>query len=170
MHACPLFMMALGSRVGMVVARSASSRMMAAHLPPSSSVQRFRRSPQSPPMRLPPTPDPVKEILSTPGCVTRCSLTSRPAGIDGEHALGQPGSAKISASRKASNGVSGAGLYTTVQPATSDGASLAAAMKSGTFHGAMAPTTPTGSLVTSTCGLSMPVRTSSKAKVVASSA
>ena len=91
MQACPLFMMALGSSVGIVVARSASSRMMAADLPPSSSVQRFSRSPQSPPMRLPPTPEPVKEILSTPGCLTRCSLTSRPAGTTDEHALGQPG-------------------------------------------------------------------------------
>ena len=77
--------------------------------------------------------------------------------------MGSPASAKISARRKASSGVSGAGLKTTVHPAASDGASLAAAMKSGTFHGAMAPTTPTGSLVTSTCGFSMPARTSSKA-------
>ena len=90
MQACPLFMMALGSSVGIVVARSASSRMMAADLPPSSSVQRLRRSPHSPPMRLPPTPEPVKLILSTPGCVTRCSDTSRPAGHHREHALGQP--------------------------------------------------------------------------------
>ena len=147
----------------MVVARSASSRMMAADLPPSSSVHRLSRSPQSPPMRFPPTPEPVNEILSTPGCFTRCSLTSRPAGTTERTPLGRPASAKISASRKASKGVSGAGLYTTVHPAASDGASLAAAMKSGTFHGAMAPTTPTGSLVTSTCGFSMPARTSSKA-------
>ena len=110
MQAWPLFMMALGSSVGIVVARSASSRMMAADFPPSSSVQRFNRSPQSPPMRLPPTPEPVKEILSTPGCLTRCSLTSRPAGTTESTPLGSPASAKISASRNASNGVSGAGL------------------------------------------------------------
>ncbi len=170
MHACPLFMMEFGNSVGMVVARSASSRMMAADLPPSSSVQRFSRSPHSPPMRLPPTPEPVNEILSTPACVTRCSLTSRPAGTTDSTPLGSPASVKISARRKASSGVSGAGLKTTVQPATSDGASLAAAMNRGTFHGAMAPTTPTGSLVTSTCGFNMPVRTSSKAYDVARSA
>ena len=110
MQACPLFMIELGSSVGMAVARSASSRMMAADFPPSSSVQRFRRSPHSPPMRLPPTPDPVNEILSTPGCVTRCSDTSRPAGTTDSTPLGSPFASKISASRNASKGVSGAGL------------------------------------------------------------
>ena len=167
MHACPLFMMAFGSRFGSVAPRSASSRMIAADFPPSSSVQRLSRSPHRPPIRLPAADEPVNEILSTPGWVTRCSPTSRPAGTTDSTPSGSPASAKISASRKASSGVSGAGLNTTVQPAASAGASLAEAMKSGTFHGAIAPTTPTGSFVTRTSGLSTPVRTSSKAKLAA---
>lgn len=45
----------------------------------------------------------------------------------------------------ASSGDSGEGLSTTVQPVSSAGASLAAATNCGTFQGATAATTPTGS-------------------------
>ena len=113
-----------------------------------------------PPIVLPATVEPVNETLSTPGWLTRCSPTSRPAGTTLSTPLGRPASSNISARRRASSGVSGAGLNTTVQPATSDGPSLAAAMNSGTFQGLMAPTTPTGSLATSTSPM-RPWRTSS---------
>ena len=166
MQACPLFMMALGSRFGSGRPRSASSRMMAADFPPSSRVQRFSRSPHRPPIRLPAADEPVKEILSTPGWVTRCSPTSRPAGTTERTPSGRPASAKISASRKASSGVSGCRLeHHRAAGRQRRGRAWPTAMKSGTFHGAMAPTTPTGSLVTSTSGLSTPARTSSKAKL-----
>jgi hypothetical protein len=42
-------------------------------------------------------------------------------------------------------GVSVDGLRTTVLPVTSAGASLRAGVSSGSFHGVMATTTPTGS-------------------------
>ncbi len=43
------------------------------------------------------------------------------------------------------HGVSGAGFSTTVQPAASAGPIFAMLRYSGTFHGVIAPTTPTGS-------------------------
>ncbi|MNT66335.1 hypothetical protein D3C72_2043960 [compost metagenome] len=52
-------------------------------------------------------------------------------------------------SASAVSGVSSAGLATTVQPAASAGAILRAIIASGKFHGVMAATTPTGSLITS---------------------
>ena len=63
----------------------------------------------------------------------------------------------------ASSGVSGDGLRITVQPASSAGASLAAATNCGTFHGTTAATTPTGSRRTRS-GPSTPSRRSSYVK------
>ena len=52
-------------------ARSASSRTMAALLPPSSSEQRLRPCAAIPAMCLPTSVEPVNEILSTSGWDTR---------------------------------------------------------------------------------------------------
>ena len=46
------------------------------------------------------------------------------------------------------NGVSGAGLRTTVQPTASAGATLRVIIEHGKFHGVIAATTPIGALVT----------------------
>ena len=61
-----------------------------------------------------------------------------------------PGGSRLpatsSAKSKASNGDSGAGLSTTVQPASSAGTVLPMVRNCGMFHGTMAATTPTGCL------------------------
>ena len=77
---------------------------------------------------------------------------------------GSPASAKTSASRKPNSGVSSGGLRTTVQPASSAGASFGNDSPSGKFHGTMAPTTPTGGRRTSS-GPWTPSRSSSHGKV-----
>ena len=79
-QACPLFISEANWRPSIVDVRSASSRMIAADLPPSSRLQRFSCSPQIAAMRRPAAVDPVKATLSTPGWRTRCSPASRPAG------------------------------------------------------------------------------------------
>jgi hypothetical protein len=56
----------------------------------------------------------------------------------------------MSAMRNASSGVSGDGLMTIVQPAINAGASFDIVTNCGTFHGTIAPTTPTGSRRTTT--------------------
>ena len=89
MQAWPLFMMAFGSRFGSVAARSASSRMIAADFPPSSSVHRLSRSPQRPPIRLPAAVEPVNEILSTPGWRHQVLADLAAGGNDRQDALGQ---------------------------------------------------------------------------------
>ena len=65
-------------------------------------------------------------MLSTPGGMSVCSATSSP---------------RIAAHQ----GVSGAGLRTTVLPAASAGPILARLIWCGKFHGVIAPTTPTAS-------------------------
>ena len=88
--------------------------------------------------------EPVKAILSTPGCATSAAPVS-PAPVT---MLTTPGgrsaSAISSASFNAVSGVVSAGFSTTVLPQASAGAIFHAAMRSGKFHGMIWPATPTG--------------------------
>ena len=63
----------------MTVSRSASGSTTTGDLPPSSSDTRFSESVAALLIILPTSVEPVNAILSTPGCRTRCSLSSRPA-------------------------------------------------------------------------------------------
>jgi hypothetical protein len=94
-----LFISADGMRLGRWVARSASSRMIAADLPPSSSVTRLSCSPQMAATLRPAAVLPVNVTLSTPGWRTRYSPTSRPAGRIDTMPLGSSISSRIWASR-----------------------------------------------------------------------
>ena len=146
MQAWPLYIIdPCGTSAPIVFSRSASSSTIAADLPPSSSVTRFICSPQIDAMRRPTSVLPVKATLSTPGWRTRCSPTRAPPGITLKTPSGTPASSRTSARMNASSGVSGDGFRTNVQPASSAGASFMAVSPSGTFHGRIAPTTPTGS-------------------------
>ena len=115
-QAWPLFISEANFRPSIVAARSASSRMMAADLPPSSRLTRLSCSPQIEAMVRPAAVEPVKAILSTPGWRTRCSPTSRPAGTTLTTPFGMPASSRSSAMSMASSGVSGDGLITMVEP------------------------------------------------------
>ena len=143
-HACPLFIRPAILRCLTVWSMSASSRTIAADLPPSSRLTRLSCSPHAAAMCLPVAEEPVNAILSTPGWRTRDSPVSRPPGTIDTTPSGRSSSSSISASHIASSGVSGAGLTTTVQPAISAGINFGMISTCGTFHGTMAPTTPTG--------------------------
>ena len=67
---------------------------------------------------------------------------------------GRPASMNAAASRSPIHGVIGDGLKTTVLPAARAGPILRLAMLSGKFHGVITPTTPTGSRVEYTSGVS----------------
>ena len=91
--------------------------------------------------------EPVKLIWSTRGSVESRAPTAwsddgtmltTPAGMSVSSAMSRP-------STVAHQGVSGAGLSTTVLPAARAGPSLARLIWWGTFHGVMAPTTPVAS-------------------------
>ncbi len=159
-QACPLFIQAAGTTPATAASRSASGRTTAADLPPSSSVTRVRWRAATSITRLPAATEPVKATLSTPGCPTRYSLTSRSAGRTDSTPSGSPASRAMSARMYESSGASGDGLRMTVDPVSSAGASLAAATNCGTFHGMTAATTPTGSRRTR-IGPSAPWRCSS---------
>ena len=98
-------------------------------------------------IRLPTVVEPVNEIMSTFGDSVSSSPTkwsdavttlTTPAGMSVFSAMSRP-------SRVALNGVSGAGLSTTVLPVARACPSLLMVTSNGKFHGVMAPTTPTGS-------------------------
>ena len=74
---CPDRKHSAWDRVRAVVSMSASSRMTAADLPPSSSVTQAILIPQIDAIFRPAAVDPVKVILSTRGSRTSSSETSR---------------------------------------------------------------------------------------------
>ena len=102
----------------------------------------------------------MKLTLSTPGCVTICSLASRDAATMFTTPGGRPASSTASASRYGSSDVSGAGLSTIVEPDARHGPSFIAMMYSGTFHGVMPAHTPTGARRTTTFWPMAPTRSS----------
>ena len=126
-------------------AMSASSSTTAADFPPSSSVQRAMRSPQSAAILRPAAVEPVNVILSTRGSATSSCDTSRSAVTTLSTPGGRPIAAAASATSRPSPGASGDDFSTTVHPARSAGPILWPMRPSGPFHGMIAPTTPTGS-------------------------
>ena len=82
---------------GTAFSTSTSSSMIAADLPPSSSVTRRMSRPQSSAIRLPTGVLPVKVTLSTPGWVTSCSLSAASATSTLTTPGGRPASSTASA-------------------------------------------------------------------------
>ena len=115
-------------------------------LPPSSSVTRLSICPAFAPISRPTAVEPVKAILSTPGCSTIAAPVSPKPVTMFTTPSGSPASWTSCPSRSAVSGVCSAGFRTTVQPAASAGAIFHAAISSGKFHGMICPQTPTGSL------------------------
>ena len=94
-------------------------------MPPSSSVTRLIGSEASRMISPPVFVEPVKAILSTPGCLTRYEPVVGPSpGTTLTTPAGKPTSAASSAIRSADSGVDGSGFSTIVQPAASAGASF----------------------------------------------
>jgi len=119
---------------------------MTGDLPPSSTVTFFRLPAAALTISRPTSVEPVKVILSTPGCAASAAPAVGPRPVTMlKTPLGKPASSTSSPSRSAVSGVSSAGLSTTVQPAASAGALFQVASSSGKFQAMMAPTTPTGS-------------------------
>ncbi len=88
---------------------------------------------------------PVNVNMSTSGFEVKAWPVSTPSGTTDSTPSGRPASAKMSANAFVVNGVSAAGLSTTVQPASSAGPSLLTARNNGTFQVTIAQTTPLGS-------------------------
>jgi hypothetical protein len=124
---------------------------MLGDLPPHSSDTRFmfERAAQAM-MCLPVAVEPVKPMPSTSMCRASASPAVRPKpGTTLNTPFGTPAACASSASRSAVSGDFSEGLSTTELPAARMGPSFHAAMIIGKFHGTMAPTTPSGSRVTS---------------------
>ena len=109
-------------------------------------MHRFTWSAQPLMIDLPISVEPVKQIFRTLGWLTRRSPTTDPRpGTTVKTPSASPASRPSSASRIALNGVSSAGLSTTVLPAARAGAKPQPAIVIGKFQGTITPTTPSGS-------------------------
>ncbi len=143
----PAWMQAVNAVAPATAAMSASSSAIAADLPPSSRKTFLSVGAAAAMIARPVAVEPVKDTMSMRGSVESTAATSlergvttlrTPAGMSVCSATSRPSSA-------ATQGVSGAGLSTTVQPAARAGPTLARLIWVGTFHGVIAATTPTGS-------------------------
>ena len=100
--------------------KSASSRMIIADLPPSSSETFLTVSAATIETRLPAPFEPVNEIMSTSGCEEIASPMTEPRPLTRlKTPAGRPISWKMSASAYEMKGASTLALSTTVQPAAS---------------------------------------------------
>ena len=122
----------------------ASSKMMLADLPPSSSVRPTSRPASAAWMSLPTAVEPVKATLSMPSARTSAAPVARSPGRIETTPGGSSASWQISASSSAVSGVVSAGLRIAALPHASAGASFQAAISSGKFHGTICATTPCG--------------------------
>ena len=99
-------------------------------------------APTTPPTAV----DPVRETMSTSGCVANASPSAAPAPLIMLNTpAGKPASSTASAKSRAESGESWLGLSTMVQPAASAGPTLQVTWFIGQFHGASRAHTPTGS-------------------------
>ena len=118
---------------------------MSGDLPPSSTPTRFIVSAAAFTTDRPVAVEPVKAILSTPGCAaSRAPATAPGPGTTLTTPSGTPASCISCANRSVDSGASSAGFSTIVQPVASVGQMLNNCDSSGPFQGMIDPTTPIG--------------------------
>ncbi len=130
-------------------AGSASSRMMAGSLPPSSRVTRFRSGAAAAATFFPVAMDPVKLIFRGTGWLVIQAPRSSPP-LTTFRTPGGRTDRRSSPVLRVDSGVNGDGFRTMVLPASRAGAIFQKARFTGKFHGVMAATTPRGRWTTST--------------------
>ncbi len=123
--------------------RSASASTIIASLPPSSRLHGTSRSCRAH-RDLATGGDRAGEVDVVHG-VHQCRARAPSPVATSRTSGGPPASSHIRAASDTPSGVSSEGLQTTVLPASSAGMASPTVSVSGTFHGPMTPTTPTGS-------------------------
>src|SRR5471032_1261646 len=147
---CPVLLIIPITPAVTALVSGASSRMMLADLPPSSSDTTLTVSAACLATEAPARVEPVSDTMSTSGCDDITGPIFAPSPwIRLNTPAGTPAAAKISAKICDENGASSLGLSTTVQPASSAGATLQTIWFIGQFHGVISAHTPTGSLTIS---------------------
>jgi hypothetical protein len=137
------------------LAKSASSRMMFADLPPSSCATRLTVGAAARATSTPARVEPVNDTMSTSGWAESAAPTPAPSPLTRLNTpAGTPASSRISVKMIAFSGATSDGLSTIVQPAASAGATLQAIWLIGQFHGVISAHTPTGSRTTSVVPIS----------------
>ena len=144
-HTCPALANIASAAPAIACSKSASANTITGDLPPNSRDTFFRLPDASTRIFRAVAEEPVKAILSTPGCSTRAvpvlpspvTMLTTPEGI--------PACSKSSPNNSVLMGVCSAGLRMQVQPAARAGANFHAAITKGPFHGTICATTPIGS-------------------------
>ena len=122
--------------------RSASSKMMLADFPPSSSTTGFIDSAHDCRMRVAVAGPPVKLTFFTNGCLTSASPADASPGSMLTTPGGNPACSTRSMKYSPVNGVSSDGLTTTVLPAARIAGTFMLSEKIGAFHVMIAAITP----------------------------
>ncbi len=129
---CPELRYAACTERAAAAAGSASGMTISGDLPPSSSDTRLTDCEASSMTRLPASVEPVNDTMSTSGWTAMASPTTGPTPVTRlKTPAGRPTDSTISARTNAFSGATSEGLTTTVQPAASAGATLAAIWCSG---------------------------------------
>src|SRR3569832_1901394 len=129
----------------MATGKSASARMPAADLPPSSSATRLTVAAATTEMRLPARVEQVNDTISTSGLPTSASPIFGPVPLTRLNTPGgKPAASMTSASTKAFNGATSDGFNTTVHPAANAAAGGAAGGGGGGGRGGGRAAAPTG--------------------------
>ena len=141
---CPWLNQIASTAPSITLSMSESSKTRNGPFPPSSSERCLPLPAVERRMMRPTSVEPVKAILSTPGC----STIAAPAFPSPVTMLTTPAGSRAawhsSAKACAVSEVNSAGLSTTVFPAASAGAIFQESMRRGKFQGMIWPTTPTG--------------------------
>ena len=142
---CPALEKIASAAPGIACSKFASANTITGDLPPSSRDTFFKFPEACIMIFRAVAEEPVKAILSTPGC----SASAAPVLPSPVTMLttpgGNPACSKSSPNNSVLMGVCSAGLKTQVQPAAKAGASFHAAITKGPFHGTICATTPIGS-------------------------
>jgi hypothetical protein len=129
---CPPLMYVFATPFFTAAARSASSRITLADLPPSSKATRLTVFAAAVVTSLPARVEPVKDTMSTPGCADKASPTTGPVPCTRfTTPAGTPAASITAMNNPAVNGLISLGLSTTVLPAASAGTTLATIWCSG---------------------------------------
>ncbi len=126
--------------------RFASGKTICGFLPPSSSETFFRVCAAFAMVSWPIPVEPVKETMSTCGCVVSGAPASGPVPtMMFTTPWGTPAASRISPRTSVEAEVSSEGFTTVVQPAARAKGSFWLTIRKGKFHGVMIDTTPIGS-------------------------
>ena len=147
-HFCPASAVPHATMHSAARSRSASPSTTAGLIPPSSSATRANRGAATAASARPAASEPVKWTAATRSSAASAPAVAAAPGTTRQHVGRDAGGVEQVARAIATAVARSDGFQTTALPATNAGSHFQAGVTSGTFHGVIAATTPTGRRVT----------------------